>query len=79
MGLELNQEYVELARRRLEHALERIAEEKGLKHDSPIDLQKVADLITDPQRASKVQTATDALGRPRVPRRKARAKIRASA
>ena len=79
VGLELNQEYVELARRRLEHALDRIAEEKGLKHDSPIDLQKVADLITDPKRASKVQTATDALGRPRVPRRKARAKIRASA
>lgn len=79
VGLELNKEYVQLARRRLAHALEKIADTLGLEHDSPIELQQVADLITDPKRASKVQTATDALGRPRVPRRKARAKMKASA
>lgn len=71
VGLELNEDYVALARRRLEGALGRIADELGLEHGTPIDLQKVADLITDPNRASKVQTATDALGRPRVARRKA--------
>ena len=71
VGLELNNDYVELARRRLSHALERIADELGLEHGTPIELQQVANLITDPRRASKIQTATDALGRPRVPRRKA--------
>ena len=79
VGIELNEEYVALARRRLDHALPRVAEEMGLEHGTPIDLQEVADLITDPKRASKVQTATDALGRPRVPRRKARARMKASA
>ncbi len=79
VGIELNEEYVALARRRLDHALTRVAEEMGLEHGTPIDLQEVADLITDPKRASKVQTATDALGRPRVPRRKARARMKASA
>ena len=68
VGLELNREYVELARKRLANALERIADELGLEHGTPIELKKVADLITDPRRTSKVQTATDALGRPRVPR-----------
>lgn len=77
VGLELNGDYVELARRRLAHALERIALELGIEQDqggsngTPIDLKRVADLITDPKRASRVQTATDALGRPRVPRRRA--------
>ena len=79
VGLELNAEYVELARRRLEGALGRVAEKLGLEHGTPIELQQVADLITDPKRASRIQTTTDALGRPRVPRRKARAKVRASA
>ena len=77
VGLELNADYVEMARRRLEHALERVADEIGLPHGTPIDLQEVAELITDPRRSSKVQTATDALGRPRVARRKA--KVKASA
>ena len=82
VGIDLNAEYVEMARRRLEHALERVADEMGLAHGTPIELQRVADLITDPRRSSKVQTATDALGRPRVARRKAGAtpaKVKASA
>ncbi len=79
VGLELNGDYVEMARRRLEHALEKVGEELGLRHGTPIELQRVADLITDPKRKSKVQTATDALGRPRVPRRKARARLKATA
>ena len=79
VGIELNGDYVEMARRRLEHALEKVGEELGLKHGTPIELQKVADLITDPKRKSKVQTKTDALGRPRVPRRKRRARVRATA
>ena len=70
VGLELNEEYVELARRRLQGALTQIADKLGLEHGTPIDLQEVADLITDPKRASKIQTATDALGRPRVTRRR---------
>ena len=79
VGLELNDEYVALARSRLQHALETVADELGMANGTPIDLQQVADLITDPKRASKVQTATDALGRPRVARRKAAVKVKASA
>ena len=71
VGLELNAEYVELARRRLAGALEKLADKLGLEHGTPIEIQAVADLITDPKRASKIQTATDALGRPRVARRRA--------
>ena len=67
VGLELNPDYVELARTRIASALERL---DGIDTGSSIDLKAVIDRITDPARESKVETATDALGRPRVARRK---------
>ncbi len=76
VGLELNDDYVSLARQRVAHALEKVEDLRALngdESDAPIDLSQVLAHITDPSRASKVQTETDALGRPRVARRKASA------
>ena len=53
VGIDQSAEYVAHARKRLAHALE--------KTDAP-------DALFDAKRASKVQTATDAFGRKRVPR-----------
>ncbi|MEM6561626.1 MAG: site-specific DNA-methyltransferase, partial [Planctomycetota bacterium] len=64
VGLEQNEEYVDFARRRLAAALE----EHGEGSDS-IDISKAAPM----NRASKIETETDALGRKRVARRKAKA------
>lgn len=64
VGIDQSAEYVEYARKRLEHALEQKAK---------LDEQAAAEgtipkAIFDARRASKVATATDAFGRPRVPR-----------
>ncbi|MEL7238595.1 MAG: hypothetical protein AAGK78_07010, partial [Planctomycetota bacterium] len=67
VGLELNPDYVELARTRIASALEKL---DGIDTGTSIDLKAAIDKITDNDRASKVETATDALGRPRTPRRK---------
>lgn len=78
VGLELNADYVSLARQRVAHALEKVEDLKALNGDGAttgtIELSKVLEHITDPTRASKVQTATDALGRPRVARGQRRQK-----
>lgn len=78
VGLELNADYVSLARQRVAHALEKVEDLKALNGDGAttgtIELSKVIEHITDPKRASKVQTETDALGRPRVPRGQRRQK-----
>lgn len=70
VGLELNKEYVSLARTRISHALEKV---EDLRRSGDADSTKLIHHITDNRRASKVQTVTDALGRPRVARRKASA------
>jgi len=63
VGIDQSKEYVEFARKRLAHALT-AAEKKG----------KVA-AIEDPQRESRVLTATDAFGRKRVARKRAGASM----
>ena len=73
VGIDQSEEYVGFAQKRLEHALDAAksvhagANGEGARGPIPIPLDKVA----DPKRASKVLTATDAFGRPRVPRRRA--------
>jgi site-specific DNA-methyltransferase (adenine-specific) len=59
VGIDQSEEYVGYARKRLAHALEH-AKANG-----------VDPKITDANRESRVLTATDAFGRPRVPRRRA--------
>lgn len=63
VGIDQAEEYVAHARKRLAHALE--SKENG--HDAK-------PIILDTKRASKVQTQTDAFGRPRVARRTRAAK-----
>jgi hypothetical protein len=64
VGLEQSEKYVEFARKRLEHALEKKAKSNGESHPA-------IKAIHDPKRASKVMTETDAFGRKRVPRKRA--------
>ena len=66
VGLEQSGKYVEFARKRLEHALEKAAPANGAAHPG-------IHAIHDPKRASKVRTETDAFGRKRVARRSRRA------
>ena len=64
VGIDQSAEYVEFARKRLEHALEAAASQGHLgKPEAAIAA------VIDPKRSSKVKTDTDAFGRPRVPRR----------
>jgi site-specific DNA-methyltransferase (adenine-specific) len=64
VGLEQSETYVEFARKRLEHALEKKAKSNG-------EVEPSTKAIHDPRRASKVMTETDAFGRKRVPRKRA--------
>jgi site-specific DNA-methyltransferase (adenine-specific) len=59
VGIDQSKEYVDFARKRLQHALE--ATRKKGKHAA----------IADPNRDSRILTPTDAFGRKRVPRKKA--------
>ena len=63
VGLEQSEKYVDFARKRLEHALEKKAQANGEAHPA-------IKAIHDPKRASKVMTETDAFGRKRVARGK---------
>lgn len=63
VGIDQSEEYVSYARKRLEHALEHAAH--------AADEAKKLQIITDAKRESKVMTATDAFGRPRVARKRA--------
>jgi site-specific DNA-methyltransferase (adenine-specific) len=63
VGLEQSEKYVDFARKRLEHALEKKAQSNGEAHPA-------ITAIADKTRASKVMTETDAFGRKRVPRGK---------
>ncbi|HXE51655.1 MAG TPA: site-specific DNA-methyltransferase [Tepidisphaeraceae bacterium] len=62
VGIDQSEAYVAYARKRLEHALEKGSGANG---------KAVLAAITDPKRASKVMTETDAFGRKRVTRRRA--------
>jgi site-specific DNA-methyltransferase (adenine-specific) len=64
VGIDQSAEYVEFAKKRLEHALDAAAANGQAGKPGAA----VAAVI-DPKRASKVMTATDAFGRPRVARR----------
>jgi site-specific DNA-methyltransferase (adenine-specific) len=67
VGIDQSAEYVGYAQTRLEHALQQAASAKAEgAHGSLFDKTVVA--ASDPQRKSKVRTATDAFGRPRVKR-----------
>ncbi len=66
VGIDQSKEYVAHARKRLEHTLEQAAAATGGKVSNPIAA------ASDPKRASKVMTGTDAFGRPRVARRRAK-------
>ena len=66
VGIDQSAEYVEYARKRLEHALEAAAAQGA---NGKPDAAVAAAI--DPKRASKVNTETDAFGRPRVARRRA--------
>jgi site-specific DNA-methyltransferase (adenine-specific) len=66
VGIDQSEEYVGYANKRLAHALEHLKQAGGT-NGSPIKLER----LIDPNRASRVMTETDALGRPRVPRRRA--------
>jgi site-specific DNA-methyltransferase (adenine-specific) len=59
VGFDQSEQYVKFAQKRLEHALEAAAK------------AGVQAAVADPRRASKITTATDAFGRPRVARRRA--------
>ncbi|HMB96787.1 MAG TPA: site-specific DNA-methyltransferase, partial [Tepidisphaeraceae bacterium] len=65
VGIDQSEEYVNFARKRLEHSL--LAVEKSGEKSIVLNPVKLA----DPKRSSKVMTATDAFGRPRVPRKRA--------
>src|SRR5687767_6226016 len=66
VGIDQSAEYVEYARKRLEHALDAAAASGA---NGKPDAAVAAAI--DPKRASKVNTETDAFGRPRVARRRA--------
>jgi site-specific DNA-methyltransferase (adenine-specific) len=66
VGIDQSAEYVEFAKKRLEHALDAAAANGT--NGKP---GAAVAAVIDPKRASKVQTATDAFGRPRVARRTA--------
>jgi site-specific DNA-methyltransferase (adenine-specific) len=60
VGIDQSEEYVGYARKRLEHTLSATAQSAN----GPISIS----VLADPKRSSKVRTATDAFGRPRVAR-----------
>ena len=65
VGIDQSEEYVGFARKRLEHALAQAA-------NTVTTLPVSTAAITDIKRASRVMTQTDAFGRQRVPRRRAK-------
>ena len=69
VGIDQSEEYVGYARKRLAHAVAHVKSSGNGTNGVPIHLDSAA--FTDPKRASRVMTETDALGRPRVPRRRA--------
>jgi DNA modification methylase len=62
VGIDQSAEYVAYAKKRLDHALD---------HKPASDNGSHASIVLDAKRQSRVQTKTDAFGRPRVARRRA--------
>jgi DNA modification methylase len=71
VGIDQSEEYVGYARKRLAHALEARNAQPAAPTKDKVEVTIPIKAIVDPRRASKVQTATDAFGRPRVARRRA--------
>src|SRR4051794_17013001 len=72
VGIDQSEEYVGFARKRLAHALEQSTPDADAKPEG--ESKRLALAIaaaTDPARASKIMTETDAFGRARVPRSRA--------
>jgi site-specific DNA-methyltransferase (adenine-specific) len=67
VGIDQSEEYVGFARKRLEHALEMAAVDRK-NNGKPLAAPDLFNAVVDPNRSSKVMTATDAFGRKRVPR-----------
>jgi DNA modification methylase len=65
VGIDQSPEYVAYAKKRLEHALESAPKGQEL-------AATLSSIVFDPSRESRVLTKTDAFGRARVPRRKAK-------
>ena len=70
VGIDQSEEYVGFARKRLAHAMEQAS--AGANGEDPQKMARAIALATDPTRDSKVMTATDAFGRKRVARRRAK-------
>jgi site-specific DNA-methyltransferase (adenine-specific) len=70
VGIDQSDEYVGYAKKRLEHVLEAAKTVPANGSAAPIPIGAV----TNPKRQSKVMTATDAFGRPRVARKRASVK-----
>ena len=70
VGIDQSEAYVGYAKKRLEHALEKVTETAGASA-SPEKLSLAVAAASDPKRSSKVMTETDAFGRKRVARRRA--------
>jgi site-specific DNA-methyltransferase (adenine-specific) len=73
VGIDQSAEYVGYARKRLDHAMEK-GGHVAANGDGTAPVARINDTVaavTDPSRASKVMTATDAFGRKRVARRRA--------
>jgi site-specific DNA-methyltransferase (adenine-specific) len=70
VGIDQSPEYVEHANKRLAHVLEQMGPKNGT-----IELFPLGSVI-DPRRQSKVQTLTDAFGRPRVKRKYTRRAVK---
>ena len=68
VGIDQSAEYVDYARKRLQHALDAAALDNA---NGKPNAAVIAAAI-DPKRSSKVMTRTDAFGRPRVARRRAK-------
>jgi site-specific DNA-methyltransferase (adenine-specific) len=73
VGIDQSEEYVNYARKRLEHVLE-AAKTGDPKAAGDAAAPIALSTATNPKRSSKVMTKTDAFGRPRVARRRAAAK-----
>ena len=69
VGIDQSEEYVGYARKRLEHAM---AKSQAAELDAPSPTLFPISAVNDPKRASKIMTATDAFGRKRVARRRAK-------
>jgi site-specific DNA-methyltransferase (adenine-specific) len=77
VGIDQSAEYVDYARQRLAHVLKQMNDGPA-SADPATPVSTPLKLALDPTRTSKVQTETDAFGRPRVKRRRSRSTARSA-